>query len=416
MKKCKQIFQKSNLIIFLLVTLLAGIGLTQEFLSKDPVWDWSVGVFFAPWVLFLLFLAADGIIVSKKIRGVLRRKAVRRILEWVLVFMLILGVLGGAFFLELAREKEIVLLGLLLLTVYLLVCKTSGRAAAFGALILTGGMLVLRNEYFPLYQMPALPFSFALDESYWSLWLVSPIDGILGFFHKLQDFFLVGKSLEYGYGILSLLIMAMAQAFVLFFRKKDRCFLPVYFLNILFIIELAFEKQIGSDLVSMILLIIFASGLFGSTYDALLESKYKKEKINEKYEEALAKSQVVMQGPVEVKDILEETIAVTTEEAFAEKEKATETEKEEKEEEEEEEEEEKEKAVATEKMADAAEFQELREKLEQMQLQLESQRLRIARLEAVLKEQRLLAKKRERRLRKELAIARNQANGEKIRR
>lgn len=570
MGKSKQIFQKLNVVLFLLMALLTGVALVQGFLKNGQNIELFLGAFLVPWIIFLGILIGDLILAGKKIREYLEENnKIRRILEGVAVSLSILGILGVCLYLKgqmsfgengqmlltmgesikagnllsaspevveyLSRRPgellygwlllgmtklisdslmagfvlQMVLLAMVLVVAYFCMRKIGGRASALGCVCLIGVVAVFKKSVFiidvqllylaflllsvlllvsvfakrdvqekftikdlillilsgvflaiaTMFELqtiflviPCLCFiwlsgrkvkeeeadsvlecrgirclifffiygiatvmtglifalciqhilrlSLPLDSATWSVWLTSSLDGILGFFYKLEELFLGGHVTGYGYGlVLGLILMAFVQAIILLFKKENSLFVPAYLVNCLLIIELVLKEQAGAGLVLIVFVCVLGSGLFGNVYDVVLASRLKKEKLDEKYESILAVSQVAAKGPVEIKDVIEEKIVAAEAEAVKEPTKAV-VEKPV-------DEEISEVAATEEKMEESVEIIQLKEKLESMEAMMASQQMRIARMEERMKEQRLLAKKRERRLRQELAIARN---------
>lgn len=232
-----------------------------------------------------------------------------------------------------------------------------------------------------------LRLSLPVDVAFWSGWITSPIDGLLGFFYKLEELCLGNNEVVYEYGFsLALTLMAFVQSVVLFFKAEKERIFPIYLLICLMIMELILSGQTGVGLVFVVMLCILGAGLSAGMYEALLSLQLKKENLEEETDSAMAVSRVVAEGPVEVKDYIEEKIIAEEVAAATESEQEVEPKAEE---------------------MDSAEILELKEKLVKMESMIVSQQMRISRMEEMMKEQRLLAKKRERRLRQELAVARN---------
>lgn len=304
-----------------------------------------------------------------------------------------------------------------------------------GILTITLGLiLALGIQHTLLLMLPT-------DVSFFRSWLTSPLDGVLNFFYKLEGMCMGRESLAYEYGfVLSMVLMAFVQTVIQFVKEKKTGFFPVYLLLCYILVELVLYGETGAGAALVVMLCMVSIGLFYSIYEVIVAKQQSRDEAAKAADTAMAVSQVAKEGPVQVKDFLEEKlqeqeVALANNEEDAEepeiveepeKELEPETEPElveeleikaEPEESDFVEEPETEPEFATEpeesevledaKESEAEEVAAYQEKIEKLEAVIVGQQMRISRMEEMMKEQRLLAKKRERRLRQELAIARN---------
>ncbi len=258
-----------------------------------------------------------------------------------------------------------------------------------------------------------------VDKVCWGMWLISPLDGILEFFYKLEGLFMNGNFELYGYGLaLGILLLSFVQGVLILFSKDNRWFVPVHVTNTLLIVEMLFRSDSENGIVLVGFVTILGAGLFGYLCEVIMKKRGQEDVEESREPEVLKEEEFVepevvetveepIEEPVEEESVEEVAVAIEAEETVIEVEEEPVEEVVVAVEEAEEIEEPEEEIIEDETKIDSEEVLAMKDKLDKMETLVVSQQLRLNRMEEMMKEQRILARKRERRLLQELAIARN---------